>query len=91
VRSSIYFKSGDFAAARSHAEAAVKGEPTLVRAQFSLVDAEAALGDNKAVLSTLRDLAQLGQTLSAAAIAKLPHYAGFAASPEGQTWASEHP
>jgi len=43
------------------------------------------------VLSTLRDLAQLHQTLSAAAIAKLPHYAAFAASSEGKIWADEHP
>jgi hypothetical protein len=61
------------------------------RAQFSLLDAEAALGDNTAVLSTLRDLAELHQTMSAAAIAKLPHYAAFAASPEWKTWADKHP
>jgi len=91
VRASIYFQAGDFVQARARAEAAVKVEPTLVRAQFSLVDAEAALHDNAAVLASLRTLATLGQTLSAAALAPLPHYTEFAKSPEFQTWAAEHP
>jgi hypothetical protein len=91
VRASIYFQAGDFVQARARAEAAVKVEPTLVRAQFSLVDAEAALHDNAAVLASLRTLAKLGQTLSAAALAPLPHYTEFAKSPEFQTWAAEHP
>lgn len=91
VRASIYFQAGDYQQARAHAEAAVKVEPTLVRAQFSLIDAEAALDDNAAVLASLRTLAQLGQTLPASAIAPLPHYGDFAKSPEFQTWAAEHP
>jgi hypothetical protein len=91
VRASIYFQAGDFEQARAHAAAAVKVEPTLVRAQFSLIDAEAALHDNAAVLASLRTLASLGQTLSAAALAPLPHYVEFAKSPEFQTWAAEHP
>ncbi|MEO8840786.1 MAG: hypothetical protein ABI591_30700 [Kofleriaceae bacterium] len=91
VRASIYFQAGDFKQARAHAEAAVKVEPRLVRAQFSLVDAEAALHDNTAVLATLRTLAKLGQTLPASAIAPLPHYDEFAKSPEFQIWAAEHP
>lgn len=91
VRASIYFQSGDFQQARAHAEAAVKVEPTLVRAQFSLIDAEAALHDNAAVLGSLQTLAKLGQTLSASMLAPLPHYTDFAKSPEFQTWAAEHP
>jgi hypothetical protein len=91
VRASMYFQAGDYPQARAHAEAAVKLEPTLVRAQFSLIDAEAALHDNAAVLASLRTLLQLGQTLSASALAPLPHYGDFAKSPEFQTWAAEHP
>jgi tetratricopeptide (TPR) repeat protein len=91
VRASIYVQSGDFQQARAHAEAAVKVEPTLVRAQFSLIEAEAALHDNAAVLASLRTLANLGQMLSASALAPLPHYTEFAKSPEFQTWAAEHP
>jgi hypothetical protein len=91
IRSSIYFQSGDYAQARARAEAAVKLEPTLVRAQFSLIEAEAALNDNAAVLASLQVLAMLGQTLSAAAVAALPNYTEFAKSPEFQTWAAEHP
>lgn len=91
VCASIYFQAGDFKQARAHAEVAVKAEPALVRAQFSLIDAEAALHDNTAVLASLETLAKLGQILPASAIAPLPHYTEFAKSPEFKTWAAEHP
>ena len=91
VRASMYFAMGDYKQARVRAEAAVKVEPTLMRAQFSLLDAEAALGDNAAALATLDKLVTMNQTLSAAALAKLPQYQDFAKSNEFQIWAAEHP
>jgi hypothetical protein len=91
VRSTIYYLMNDFQNAKGRAAAAVKAEPDLVRAQFSLADADAALGDYKGVLAQLQLLAKMGQPVSAAALATVPHYEGFAVSPEGKQWAAEHP
>jgi hypothetical protein len=43
------------------------------------------------VLAQLQLLAKMGQPVSAAALATVPHYEGFAVSPEGKQWAAEHP
>jgi hypothetical protein len=91
IRSTVYFREGDVAAARTHADAAVRAEPGLARAQQSLLDAQAAQGDFRGAVATLGELATLHAPIAATTIAASPSYAAFAASPEFKAWAAEHP